>query len=70
MTGTGTSVTLLDPDTGSDGIRADVDGVTSIGSLRLELSGANTANRTENVAPYSLYGDSNQGGPSLTQAAT
>ena len=52
-----TSVALADPNGGSYGIRADVDPNSTIGSVRLELSGAKTITRTENVAPYSLYGD-------------
>ena len=51
------SVELADPDGGSYGIRADVDTETTIGSVRLALSGAKTVSRTEHVAPYSLYGD-------------
>ena len=53
----GASVELADPDGGSYGIRADVDANATIGSVRLALSGAKTVSRTENVAPYSLYGD-------------
>ena len=53
----GTSVELADPNGGSYGIRADVDPNTAIGSVSLALSGAKTVSRTENVAPYSLYGD-------------
>ena len=51
------SVELADPDGGSYGIRADVDSNASIGSVRLALSGGKTVSRTENTAPYSLYGD-------------
>ncbi len=53
----GASVELADPDGGSYGIRADVDANANIGSVRLALSGAKTVSRTENLAPYSLYGD-------------
>ncbi len=53
----GSSVEVADPDGGSYGIRADVDANANIGSVRLALSGAKTVSRTENVAPYSLYGD-------------
>ena len=53
----GSSVALADPDGGSYGIRADVDSSATIGSVSLALSGAKTVSRTENVAPYSLYGD-------------
>ena len=53
----GGSVELADPSGGSYAIRADVDPNVTIGSVRLALSGAKTVSRTENVAPYSLYGD-------------
>ena len=60
----GTSVALADPNGGSYGIRADVDSTASIGSVKLELSGAKTVTRTESAAPYSLYGDSYEGAAS------
>ncbi len=60
----GGSVELADPGGGSYGIRVDFDSNVSIGSMQLGLSGAKTVTRTENIAPYSLYGDSNQGGAS------
>ena len=51
-------VGLSDPNGGSYAIRADVDSPESIGSMSLELTGAKTvAPRTENISPYSLYGD-------------
>ena len=53
----GATVELDDPDGGSYGIRADAAADAAIGSVRLELSGAKTVSRTENGAPYSLYGD-------------
>ena len=53
----GASVELADPDGGSYAVRADVDANANIGSVRLALSGAKSVSRTENVAPYSLYGD-------------
>ena len=53
----GVSVELADPDGGRYGIRADIAVGERVGSVRLELSGAKTVSRTENVAPYSLYGD-------------
>ena len=56
--GEGGSVELDDPDGGSYGLRADLADGETVGSVRLELSGAKTASRTENVAPYSLHGDS------------
>ena len=49
---------LDDPDNGSYGIRADVEAGETIGSVRLELTGAKDVDQTENIAPYSLYGDS------------
>ena len=53
----GLSVELADPNGGSYGIRADVDDGETVGSVELSLTGAKTVSRTENVAPYSLYGD-------------
>ena len=53
----GDSVELADPSGGSYGIRADLAAGETAGSVRLELSGAKTVSRTENVTPYSLYGD-------------
>ena len=53
----GSSVELADPNGGSYGIRADVDDGETVGSVELSLTGAKTVSRTENVAPYSLYGD-------------
>ena len=54
----GLSVEVADPDGGSYGIRADVDSSATTGSISLELSGAKSVGpRTENLAPYSLYGD-------------
>ncbi len=57
----GTSVALADPDGGSYGIRVDLAAGKTVGSVKLELSGAKTLTHTENIAPYSLFGDSNQG---------
>ena len=53
----GATVTLADPEGGSFAIRADAAAEADIGSVRLELSGAKTASRTDNEAPWSLYGD-------------
>ena len=53
----GGSVALADPDGGSYGIRANVDSNASIGSVKLELTGEKAVTRTENISPYSLYGD-------------
>ena len=54
----GGALVLDDPDNGSYGIRADVETDAEIGSVRLELTGAKDVDKTENLAPYSLYGDS------------
>ena len=53
----GATVTLEDPGSGSFGLRIDTAAGASVGSVRIELSGAKTRARTENIAPYSLYGD-------------
>ena len=56
------SVELADPDGGSYGIRADIAEGETVGSVRLELSGAKSVGpKTENLAPYSLYGDHRSG---------
>ena len=52
---------LDDPDNGSFGVRVDTGAGVTIGSVRLELSGQKTTARTENWAPYSLYGDDGSG---------
>ena len=55
----GATVHLDDPD-GRYAIRANVD--SAVGSVQMELSGARTvAPRTENIVPYSLYGDYQDG---------
>ena len=63
----GGTLALDDPDGGSFGIRADLESGATIGSMRLQLTGAKTHDQTENIAPYSLYGDSggNLSGESL-----
>ena len=48
---------LDDPENGSFGVRVETGAGVDIGSVRLELSGQKTETRTENWAPYSLYGD-------------
>ena len=54
----GASVTLADPANGSYGIVVAVAADAGVGSVRLELSGANTVTAaTDNAAPFSLYGD-------------
>ena len=63
----GGTLALDDPDGGSYGIRADLESGETIGSMRLQLTGAKTRDQTENIMPYSLYGDSggNLSGESL-----
>ena len=63
----GGTLALDDPDGGSFGIRADLESGATIGSMSLQLTGAKTHAQTENIAPYSLYGDSggNLSGESL-----
>ena len=63
----GGTLALDDPVGGSFGIRADLESGATIGSMSLELTGAKTHDQTENIAPYSLYGDSggNLSGESL-----
>ena len=60
----GADVELADPDGGSYAIRVNLADGRTVGSVKLELSGAKAVTRTENAAPYSLYGDSYQGGES------
>ena len=63
----GGTLALDDPDGGSFGIRADLESGATIGSMRLQLTGEKTHDQTENITPYSLYGDSggNLSGESL-----
>ena len=63
----GGTLALDDPVGGSFGIRADLESGATIGSMSLHLTGAKTHDQTENIAPYSLYGDSggNLSGESL-----
>ena len=63
----GGTLALDDPDGGGFGIRADLESGATIGSMRLQLTGAKTHYQTENITPYSLYGDSggNLNGESL-----
>ena len=49
------SIELYNPDNGAYGIQVNVS--SSVGSVRMELSGAKSVERTENIAPYSIYGD-------------
>ena len=53
----GGTFTLDDPANGSYGIVVDTATGAKIGSVQLALSGALTVTQTENLAPYSLYGD-------------
>ncbi len=46
---------------GSFAIRANVASSATVGSVRLSLSGAKTASAMENLAPYSLWGDHDDG---------
>ena len=63
----GGTLALDDPVGGSFGIRADLESGATIGSMSLQLTGEKTHNQTENISPYSLYGDSggNLSGESL-----
>ena len=54
---------------GSFGIRAEVAPNAPVGSVALSLSGAKTVSRTENIAPYSLWGDENRGSGSALHGA-
>ncbi len=54
----GLSVELADPAGGSYGIRADLAAGETVGSVSLALSGPKSVSaKTENLVPYSLYGD-------------
>ena len=53
----GGQIQLDDPANGSYGIRVELEANAEVGSVLLELSGAKTVSRTENISPYSLYGD-------------
>ena len=53
----GATVTLHDPGSDSYGVRVEVATGTEVGSVSLDLSGEKSVSRTENTAPYSLYGD-------------
>ena len=57
----GDTLTLATPAGDSYGIRADTDSNDDIHRVVLDLSGAKTANKTEGVFPYSLYGDGGEG---------
>ena len=53
----GATVALGDLMASSYGIRAETSAGAAPGSVRLELAGAKTVARTDDAAPYSLYGD-------------
>ena len=53
----GGQIQLNDPANGSYGIRVELEANAEVGSVLLELSGAKTVSQTENISPYSLYGD-------------
>ena len=57
----GAILVLDDPASGSFGIRVDTEPGEHIGSVRLQLTGARSADQTEGIAPYSLYGDEGEG---------
>ena len=57
----GDEVGLPNPTDGIYAIRADAEPGATIGSVKLELTGAKDASRTEDAAPYSLYGDGADG---------
>ena len=57
----GAAIDLGGSSGGSFAIRADVAADTTVGSVALSLSGAKTVSATENIAPYSLYGDRGDG---------
>ena len=58
----GASVELTDPGSGSYGIRADLADGETVGSVSMSLSGAKSVGpKTENLVPYSLYGDHQSG---------
>ena len=53
----GSTVELGELLAASYGVRAEMGPGAAPGSVRLELSGARTVTRTDDAAPYSLYGD-------------
>ena len=57
----GGTLTLDDPTNGSYGIRVNIEPGVEIGSVRLQLTGGRSVDQTENIAPYSLYGDEGEG---------
>ena len=59
----GGTVTLDDPTNGQYGIRAGTAPGTGVNSVRLDLSGAKTATRTDDEAPYTLYAEGGEGLP-------
>ena len=61
------TIVLTGPGSGNFGIRANLKDNSTAGSVRIKLTGAKTVIKTENWAPYSLYGDdgSNLAGEAL-----
>ena len=57
----GADIDLGDGSGGSFAIRADVAPDATVGSVALSLAGAKTVSATENLAPYSLWGDRDDG---------
>ena len=60
----GAELDLDNSNSSNFGFRVDTDSDASIGSVAISLSGAKSESSTENIAPYSLYGDSNTGADS------
>ena len=56
----GDTLTLDDPQGGSFGIRADIKAGSEIGSVRLQMTGGRSEDKTENIFPYSLHGDNGE----------
>ena len=55
------TVRLEDPTGGSYSVRVDTESGVTIGGVKLELTGPKDVSRTANSAPYSLYGDGEDG---------
>ena len=53
----GATLVLSDPDGASHSIEAVLEAGASVGSVELELSGRVSHTRTDNTAPYNLFGD-------------
>ena len=57
----GAEVSLPDPSGDSYAIRVDTGTGSTIGSVKIELTGAKNASSTDSAAPYSLFGDDADG---------